>query len=271
MLRNAFTVSIAAALVAVTLSCSSNPAAPATPAPTPTPTPAPAPTPPPNVSAPTAQSPANGQLLNGLTATLTATAATVDVATLVLKYRFQLFNDNSTLVLDSGLVTAPTWTTPVTLTPNTRFTWKVRGEADGWAGPWSAIATFNTPDPPPAFPGPIGNWQACASQTRDRPALVNCVHATIRPTNSVGDLEVVKRVAWLLRGEGGGLLIKTGGENVVFWQGYSLSATRICFPDGHIFKIIGDAGPGGANGPGYADNGFVELSLYVPAIDPSKP
>jgi hypothetical protein len=87
----------------------------------------------------------------------------------------------------------------------------------------------------------------------------------------VGDFEVVKRVAWLLRGDGAGLLIKVGGENVVLWQGYSLSATRICFQDGHIYKLIGDAGPGGANSPGFSDNEFVEKTLYVPAIDPSKP
>jgi hypothetical protein len=82
---------------------------------------------------------------------------------------------------------------------------------------------------------------------------------------------VVKRVAWLLRGKGAGLLIKNSGDNVVLWQGYALSASRICFSDGHIFKIISDAGPGGSNGPQYADNGFTDLSAYVPAIDPSKP
>ena len=51
----------------------------------------------------------------------------------------------------------------------------------------------------------------------------------------------------------------------------ALPPPRICFPDGHIFKIIGDAGPGGGNTPGFDDNNFVDRSLYVPAIDPSKP
>ena len=37
-------------------------------------------------------------------------------------------------------------------------------------------------------------------------ALVVCVWNFVRPTNSVEDLEVTKRVAWLLRGSGGGLL-----------------------------------------------------------------
>src|SRR4029077_2231566 len=126
----------------------------------------------------------------------------------------------------------------------------------GFAGAWSADASFVTPDPPPSFAGQIGNWQACASQSNNT-TLAICVWNAIHPTNSVGAFEVVKRVAWLLRGEGAGLLIKASGENVVLWQGFSFSATRVCFPDGHIYKIIGDAGPGGANQPGFADNDFV--------------
>ena len=99
-------------------------------------------------------------------------------------------------------------------------------------------------------------------------ALVVCVWNFVRPTNSVQDLEVAKRVAWLLRGSGGGLLIKNSGEHVLPWLRITFSAPRVSFPDGHISKIIGDAGPGGANTPGWGDNDFVEPSLYVPAIDP---
>jgi hypothetical protein len=266
MKRNAATVTTAAVIAAIALSCSEKSAAPAAPTPPVIITV----TPPPTVTAPTVQSPVGGLMLSGLTATLTATAATVDVATLVLQYRFQVFNDAGTLVQDSGLVKAPTWTTTVTLTPNKTFTWKVRAESDGWIGPWSATASFATPDPPPAFAGPIGDWESCASLINDI-AQVTCVWNAVRPTNSVGDLEVVKRVAWLRRKDGAGLLIKVGGENVVLWQGYSLSATRMCYSDGHIYKLIGDAGPGGSNGPGFADNGFVDKSMYVPAIDPRKP
>jgi hypothetical protein len=222
-------------------------------------------------TAPTVQSPINDQRLSGLSSTtLTATAATAQFATVTLQYRFQVFNDASAIVQDSGLVNNPTWTTTVTLTPLKRYTWRVRAEYQGAAGPWSATASFTTPEQPPAFPGPIGDWQRCGSLA-DKLALVICVHSAVRPTNSVGDFEVVKRVAWLLRGEGAGLLIKDGGENVVLWQGYSFSATRICYPNGHIYKIIGDAGPGGGNTPGIADNDFVDPNLYVPAIDPSKP
>jgi hypothetical protein len=100
---------------------------------------------------------------------------------------------------------------------------------------------------------------------------VSCVHATIHPTDEFSGFEVTKRVAWLLRGGGAGLLIKNGGENIVPWRGFSFSAGRICYPDGHIWKVLSDVGPGGANGPAWSDNGFVDPSLYVPAIDPNLP
>lgn len=124
------------------------------------------------------------------------------------------------------------------------------------------------PPPPPPPPGPEP-WESCAAFINDKPELVDCVHGYIQPGQS-GTLafEVTKRVAWLLRGEGGGLLIKNGGENIIGWQGYSFSISRICYPDGHIFKVITDAGDGGSNGPGWADNEYVSPSLYVPAIEP---
>jgi hypothetical protein len=222
------------------------------------------------VSAPTVQSPVNNQQIGSLTPTLSATAATGQYTPLTLQYRFQVLNDSGVIAQDSGVVGGPSWTTTQALTPNSLFTWRVRAEYQGAAGPWSASGSFTTPDPPPPFPGPIGDWQACAPRT-DKADLVSCVWDAVRPTNSVGDLEVSKRVAWLLRGEGAGLLIKNGGENIVLWQGYSFSASRICYPDGHIYKLISDAGPGGANTPVFTDNGFVDPTLYVPAIDPSKP
>lgn len=223
------------------------------------------------VSAPTPQSPTNDLRSASLTSTtLVAAAATAQYTTLTLQYRFQVFNDAATLVQDSGLVNAPTWTIAMTLTPLKRYTWRVRAEYQGAAGPWSSVASFTTPEQPPAYNKPIGDWQSCGGQTK-KISLVTCVWNAVSPTNSVGDLEVIKRVAWLLRGEGGGLLIKNGGENVVLWQGYSFSASRMCFSDGHIYKLISDAGPGGANSPIFDDNGFVDVSLYVAAIDPSKP
>ena len=52
------------------------------------------------------------------------------------------------------------------------------------------------------------------------------------------------------------------------WKGYSFAAGRICYPDGHIYKVLSDVG--GGNGATWADNGFVDRSLYVPAIDPGS-
>lgn len=104
----------------------------------------------------------------------------------------------------------------------------------------------------------------------DHYQLVECIHSHVHPTNEYEAFEVTKRVAWALRGEGAGLLIKTSGENIVPWKGYVFAAGRICYPDGHIFKVISDVGPGGANGPSWQDNGYVDTKYYVPALDPTN-
>jgi hypothetical protein len=306
--RNVMLGTIAAAVVALSLSCSSNPSTPSstiitpsptptptptptpapTPAPTPTPTPTPTPiplTPTPTITAPTTLSPVGNQVATSLVTTFTATTAAVSVnglvttladapltaADFVLKYRFQVFDDAGLQILDSGLVSAPTWTAPVALTPLKRHTWRVRAESQGFAGPWSATASFSTPEQPPTYNRPIGDWQSCASQAGNKAKLVQCVWNAVLPNDSPSDMEVVKRVAWLLRGEGAGLLIKPSGDGWVLWQGYQFSISRICYPDGHIYKILSDAGPNGVNGPIFSDNDFVDKALYVPAIDPAKP
>jgi hypothetical protein len=259
MKRNSVALAGMAGLLAASLGCSSNTLSPAADATTFTGAL--------KATAPVPVSPVNGQLLSGNT--FTATAAVPQFAAIVLQYRFQVFSASGSQVLDSGPVNSPVWKT-FNLTPNQPLTWKVRAEYQGAAGPWSAATSFASGDPAPSFVGPIGDWQHCGSFVKDIELSI-CVNDAVRPTNSVGDLEVVKRIAWLRRGQGAGLLIKTGGDNVVLWQGYSLSASRICFSNGQVFKVISDAGPGGGNRADFSDNGVVDLASYVPAIDPSKP
>lgn len=90
------------------------------------------------------------------------------------------------------------------------------------------------------------------------------------PSTSDKTFEITRRVAWALRQQGAGLLIKDSGENIIGWGNRSYSICRICFPDGHVWKVMTDCGDGGANGPTWADNGFVETNRYVPAIDPGR-
>jgi hypothetical protein len=155
--------------------------------------------------------------------------------------------------------------------------WHVRALDPTTTGPWSNIQAFWMPEAPPPppppppgptpgpGPGPIGDWQSCAPTPGEE--LVRCVHTAINPARTEeGAFEVTKRVAWLLRGQGAGLLIKNGGENVVSWKGFSFAAARICYPDGHIYKLLTDVPS--TNGPSWQDNGFVDRSLYMPAIDP---
>jgi hypothetical protein len=162
---------------------------------------------------------------------------------------------------------------PSDLAYNTVYYWHVRAFDARTLGPWSPTRAFQTiaqpAAPPPGGGGggsPDGSdWQACGSTPGA--ALVECVHRAVGPSRTVeGAFEVTKRVAWLLRGSGAGLLIKNGGENIVSWKGYSFAAARICYPDGHIYKVLSDVP--GTNGPSWQDNDFVDRSLYVPAIDP---
>ena len=82
--------------------------------------------------------------------------------------------------------------------------------------------------------------------------------------------EVTKRVIWLLRGGGAGLLIKNGGDNIVAWRGYSFAAARLVYADGHLFKIESDV-PNGP--PTWQDEGVDPnlIPLWLAPIDPSLP
>jgi hypothetical protein len=168
---------------------------------------------------------------------------------------------------------------PTLLTAGQYF-WHARASDASHTGPFSAIQSFHTPASGGGHIPVNGDWQSCSSQVSsgsNQSAIVSCVHDLINPTDAPSDLEVVKRVAWLLRAQGGGMLIKNGGDNIVTWHGYSFSASRLCLPSAgpsaYLWKIISDAGPGGANGATWQDNGPVAAtgSSCVPAIDPSLP
>ena len=265
MNRNTVGVVFAVPLMVLAVACSSNTATPLTPT---SPSLGATDTAPAGTSlkatAPVAQAPVNNSTLSNLTPTLVVTGGGMTYSSAAVQYRFRIMDATGTIAADSGAVSSATWAITTPLTPTSRYTWIARSEYQGLVGPWSTAAAFTTP----VAPGnDYGAWESTC-QGRTELSLVICVHSFVRPTNSVEDLEVVKRVAWLLRGVGGGLLLKGSGENVVPWLGINFSASRICFADGHIFKIIGDAGPGGNNSPGWADNDFVEKSLYFPARDP---
>jgi hypothetical protein len=204
-----------------------------------------------------------------------------------LTYQFQVSeNQTFTSVFINDVTPQGAGETRFTVTFLTQwdrvFYWRSRAFAGAVTGDWSRTETFRSPTAPPVSPspppgsgggsGPIGDTSHCNSLVGNKPALVQCIHAVVQPGgNEYRAFEVTKRVAWALRGEGGGMLIKNGGENILPWRGYSFSISRICYPDGHIFKVLSDAGPGGANAPTWSDNDFVDKSLYVPAIDPSLP
>ena len=65
--------------------------------------------------------------------------------------------------------------------------------------------------------------------------------------------------------------LKPAGETVVTGRGYPFAAGRILYADGHLYKVISDVGRGGTNGPSWQDEGFLETSRRLPALDPKLP
>ena len=227
----------------------------------------------PVLSVPAAVSPANA-VIDTRQPTLRIGNSSHNEAVGQVSYFFMVAKDQAfTQISATGSVGEgnPTqWTVDRELDYGVPHYWRVRATDGETTTAWSGTATFTTPGAPKPVPVPGGGGN-CDALVSNKQALVECIHATIRPTDEFSAFEVTKRVAWALRGEGVGLLIKNGGENVVSWQGHSFAAARVCYPDGHIFKIMSDVGRGGANSPAWQDNEYVDRSLYLPAIDPNKP
>jgi hypothetical protein len=147
--------------------------------------------------------------------------------------------------------------------------------------PSTTVADSAPPAAPPTSSAPStggsgGGGGGTGGSTTGNAALVACVKKALglpassnQETNITNAFETTKRVAWLLRDSGCGLLIKNGGDNIVTWNGYSFAAGRVCFPDGQIFKVLSDV-EGGTHVPIWDDNGTVDASLYVAPMDPGS-
>lgn len=134
-------------------------------------------------------------------------------------------------------------------------------------GPWETLKLVEHGPVKQPTPIPIDDpLLGCDPMLRGL-GLVQCLWSRIQPAGSVEKaFDVTRRVAWGLRSLGVGLLIKDGGENVVTWQGKSYSASRICWPDGRIVKVLSDVPT--TNGPSWQDGGTVDPSFWSPALDP---
>lgn len=79
---------------------------------------------------------------------------------------------------------------------------------------------------------------------------------------------LLKVIGALPREERGGLLRKDAGENIAWYapRNCNVSISRVCYPDGKIWKVLTDSGVGGTNGPAWNDDGFVEISRYLEIV-----
>jgi hypothetical protein len=99
-------------------------------------------------------------------------------------------------------------------------------------------------------------------------------HARQAPDKTVdGALAFTVRVlAALPRAEGAGLLRKPAGENIAAFHGVLVSAGRVCYADGKIYKILTDIPATMA--PVWNDDGVVEVTRYFDVaafLDPQPP
>jgi hypothetical protein len=93
------------------------------------------------------QSPINDQKLTTDTVVLTTAPASPQFASgLSLFYHYQLLTSAGALVQEATIL-ATSWQVTATLVGNARYSWRVRPEYQGEAGPWSAAATFITREP----------------------------------------------------------------------------------------------------------------------------
>jgi hypothetical protein len=129
---------------------------------------------------------------------------------------------------------------------------------------------------PPPDPQPVDDG------IPDHSAEVNAVYATnpVGPTSTDEEMfRFCQRVAAAILaaatdppGLTCGLLLKAGGANVFVCNGDSYSYSRVCYNNGHVFKVVVDADPGGARTPTWADNSPPLLPAeYHVATDPSAP
>lgn len=130
--------------------------------------------------------------------------------------------------------------------------------------------------PPPA-PQPVNDG------IPDHSAEVNAVYATnpVGPTSTDEEMfRFCQRVAQAILaantdpvGLTCGLLLKDAGTaNVFTCNGESYSYSRVCYNNGHVFKIVVDADPGGVRTPTWADNSPPLLpGNYHVATDPTAP
>jgi hypothetical protein len=79
-------------------------------------------------------------------------------------------------------------------------------------------------------------------------------------------LRVVNRLNALYPQEHAGLLEKVAGESIQPYSGTLVSASRICYPNQKLFKILTDVPT--TNGPEWSDDGYAAVGGYIKGYFP---
>ena len=152
--------------------------------------------------------------------------------------------------------------------------WHVRAFDSSNTGPWSAVQVFDAGASGwrggggggGGGSGGGGGRRVARSSMIRRPRVL-CT-ATIHPTDEFSGLKSRSALPGYYVAAAGPADQKRrreyrADEAMQFFHAAPRVVSRM--------KVLSDVGPGGANGPSWSDNGFVDRSLYVPAIDPNLP
>jgi len=146
------------------------------------------------VTAPSVVSPVNGDTTTSTTPTFTVTQVTGQYSNKLdgLTYEFELYDAASNRI-DDTFKPDPTWANAPGLKGDTLYRWRARATLGDATGPWSTMASFRTPVPPPSLGCPdknnkkqVSDWffqvaasvgatgNSVATRTAMNPAMTDC-------------------------------------------------------------------------------------------------
>ena len=125
-------------------------------------------------------------------------------------------------------------------------------------------ARVTPPPPPPIDPDPK------PMPERHHLDVVQRIAKTIPHEQTLAYAwKLITAVAYDLKDEGCGLHERpASGENVVTVDGQTYGASRVMYRDGDLYKLVSDAGDGGANGPQWVREEAIDPARWRPPLKP---
>jgi hypothetical protein len=132
------------------------------------------------------------------------------------------------------------------------------------------VSAQPSPPPPPVKPPDPKPEPVPMSSVNHLDVVQRVLQTGIRPDGSLaGNFAFIAAVQGAVRDGAGFVKSSAGGENTIPYHGGFVRTSRLIYADGHLYKLIADAGPGAANTPEWADEGMDDPGLFVAAVPDS--